>query len=318
MTSKRAEKTFFASFGACLFAFVLSTSQSAEAQTPARILPPDLLGEDSSSSASPQAEEVEPLESDTEPVPIIKRDRSRVDRRARPRSRFIEHPNAEKGLIKIDKDNVYHYKVDSSDQKSAGNFKVAVYEPVNLENPQEPNRLNYETVYDDGATPLFLYEHEWQIWQKFGKFGLTAGGGFMFAEGRGQFADPSQTDRPKEQFMLFVFPIHVGAVYRFQFSDTQRFVPYGGGAVGGMAFAERRDDDLNPDLGARFGFSPNAAAYGGLAIQLGSGSRSFLDLDREYGINRIWLTGEYRTYIHINGDYDFGGDAFNGGLTAEF
>ncbi|MEK6554064.1 MAG: hypothetical protein AABZ31_02395, partial [Bdellovibrionota bacterium] len=261
---------------------------------------------------------LEPIESDKEPVPIIKKNTQAIDRRARPESRYIEHPNAKKGLIKIDKEKVYHYRVKPSDQKGAGSFKVAVYEPTNLENPEDPSLLNYDSIYDDNASPLLLYEHEWQIWQKFGKFGLTATGGFFFAEGHGQFANPAATDRPKEQFMLFVFPVHVGGILRLQFTDGQRFVPYGGGGIGGMAFAERRDDDLNPSIGARLGFSPNATAYGGIALQLGSGSQSFLDLDREYGINKMWLTAEYRTYIHIGGDYDFSGDAINGGFTAEF
>ncbi len=338
-------------------AVLLATSIFAEAQQPARIQPPDMLIEASDTTkveaeappsnqneqtpttqrprrkiqpstrsllqppATPAASaidsSIEPLESDAEPVPIIKKNKKRIDRQARPESRYVEHPNADKGLIKIDKEKVYYYKVPTSEQKNAGNFKIAIYSPSNLENPEDPSLLSYDSIYDEGESPLLLYEHEWQIWQKFGKFGLTAGGGFFFAEGKGQFANGS-SERPKESFMLFVFPIHVGAIYRMQFTDGQRFVPYGGGGVGGMAFAERRDDDLNPSLGARFGFSPNALAYGGVAVQLGSGSRSFLDLDREYGINKFWLTAEYRTYIHFGGDYDFSGDAFNGGFTAEF
>jgi hypothetical protein len=338
-------------------AVMLATSFFAEAQQPARIQPPDILSEATDTTEveaeappsnqneqtvptqsprrktqpstrsrlqppappSPSVSEstIDPIESDAEPVPIIKKNKSRIDRQARPESRYIEHPNADKGLIKIDKDKVYYYKVQSSEQKNAGNFKIAIYSPSNLENPNADIPLSYDSIYDDGESPLLLYEHEWQIWQKFGKFGLTAGGGFFFAEGKGQFAN-GNPERPKESFMLFVFPVHVGAIYRLQFTDGQRFVPYGGGGVGGMAFAERRDDDLNPTLGARLGFSPNALAYGGVAVQLGSGSRSFLDLDREYGINKFWLTAEYRTYIHFGGDYDFSGDAFNGGFTAEF
>lgn len=258
------------------------------------------------------------VEADAEPVPIIKKNKVRVDRQARPESRFIEHPNAEKGLIKIDKNKVYHYKVPTSEQKGAGSFKIAVYEPTNLENPDDPSRINYDSVYDDTNTPLLLYEHEWQKGRRFGKFGITASGGFFFAKGTGQFADPSIPDEAREEFMMFVIPLHVGVIYRLAYTDTQLFAPYAGGGVGGMAFAERRDDDQNPRLGAALGFSPNAVAYAGLAVQLGKGARSFLDLDREYGINKLWLTAEYRTYIHFGGDYDFSGDAINGGFTAEF
>jgi hypothetical protein len=257
----------------------------------------------------------EAVEQSREPVPLIKR-RKNMDE-ALKEKRFIEHPNAEKGLIRIDKNRVYYYKVKESEQKGAANVKFAMYEPTELSNPNNSS-ISYENIYDEDAFPMILYEHEWQIWQKFGKFGLTAGGGLFFAQGRGQFEDSSVGERAREKFTLIAFPLSVGVVYRMQYWDSQPLVPYGGAALDYIAFAERRDDDQNPAFGAALGGAPASHFYAGVAVQLGTGARSFLDLDREYGINRIWLTGEFRQYVGLDAVYDFTGDAFNAGMTAEF
>lgn len=282
-----------------------------------KMRPPDLLGPDTqpAKNVSEAAGDVEAVETDKEPVPIIRK--KKVDTNMQSESRYIEHPNAEKGLIKIDKDKVYYYKVKESEQSKAGNFKIAIYDPVNLAGR---DGVTYDQIYDETSSPMLIYEHEWQIYKKLGRLGLTAGGGFFYSAGNGQF-DPTSANaglRPREKFTFFVFPVSVGVIYRAEFYDTQPIAPYAGAGIGGMLFAETRDDDQNPALGARYGASPVATGYVGAAIQLGRGARSFLDLDREYGINKVWITGEYRRYVYISGDFDFSGDAINGGLTAEF
>lgn len=255
------------------------------------------------------------VERDREPIPVIKRHGNIDD--ALKEKRYIEHPNAKKGLIKIDKNKVYHYKVPESPQNNAGNVKFAMYEPTKLSNPQNSN-IDYGNIYDEDAFPMIIYEHEWQIFKKFGKFGVTLGGGIFFTQGHGQFEDPGMNERARERFTLVAFPFSAGAIYRMQYWDAQPLFPYFGGGLNYIAFAERRDDDQNPAWGAKIGAAPAAHFYAGVAIQLGLGARSFLDLDREYGINRIWITGEYRQYVGLHGDYDFSGDAINGGITAEF
>lgn len=276
------------------------------------IRPPDLLGDES----TPATKVEEALDTDKEPVPIIRKKKVSSGSVGNSESRYIEHPNAEKGLIKIDKNKVYYYRVKESDQRGAGSFKIGFYEPTNLTSAANSD-LNYGSIYDDSTSPLFLYEQEWQFFRSAGRLGITAGGGFFLASGNGQFEN-GQPERPREKFTLFVFPVNAGLIYRAQFYDTQPLAPYAGAGVGGMLFAERRDDDQNPDLGARYGASPVGHFYAGLAIQLGRGARSFLDLDREYGINKVWITGEYRQYVFLSGQFDFSGDAINGGLSAEF
>lgn len=301
-------------------AAILIFASTAIAQSDIR--PPDLLGDESTPATSvSEAQDTPPvtedaLESDKEPVPIIRKKKISSGSVGSSESRYIEHPNAEKGLIKIDKNKMYYYRVKESDQRGAGNVKIGFYEPTNLTSSSDSN-LTYDAIYDSSATPLLLYEHEWQFFKGAGRLGITAGSGFFIASGNGQFEN-GQAERPREKFTLFVFPVNAGLIYRAQFYDTQPIAPYAGAGIGGMLFAERRDDDQNPDLGARYGAAPAGHFYAGLAIQLGRGARSFLDLDREYGINKVWITGEYRQYVFITGDFDFSGDAINGGLSAEF
>src|SRR5690606_1963146 len=129
--------------------------------------------------------------------------------------------------------------------------------------------------------------------------------GMYFAQGQGQFQDGSLA---REKFTLLVFPLSAGVVYRLQFWDDQFLVPYACGGADLFLFAERRDDDLNPDLGAKYGAAPAAHGCGGLGVRLGRGPRAFIDLDREYGINSMWVTGEYRRYVALSDRFDFSSD----------
>jgi len=251
-------------------------------------------------------------------VPQIQRKKTRIDPRYRQESRFIEHPNAAKGLIRIDKDRIYHYKVKQSEQKNAGSLRFGTYEPTELSNPNDTS-IGFNTIYDETDFPLILYDHEWQFFQRFGKLAWKAGGGLYFAQGTGVFetANPGSED-PKEKFSLLVFPLNVGVIYRAHYFEGQWIIPYAEGGVDAFCFAEVRDDDNNPDIGAALGLSPMAHFSVGGSIPLGRKMTSFLDLDREYGINAMYLTLEYRNYIALSDKYDFSGDAVNGGFTVEF
>ena len=45
---------------------------------------------------------------------------------------------------------------------------------------------------------------------------------------------------------------------------------------------------------------------------------SVLELDREYGINSIFLTGEFRQIVNLGSDFDFEATAINGGILMDF
>jgi hypothetical protein len=248
------------------------------------------------------------------PQVIRNEEKTRGETTSNTSTRFIEHPGAAKGLIKIDKDRVYYYKVKPSEQKYATSVRLGVYEPVNLANPDNTD-ITFNTIYDETSYPMVLYDYERQFAQRFGKLGWKIGAGFYFAQGRGQFEVPnSGGEEPKEKYSLFVFPISVGAIYRFQYFKNQWLIPYveGGGDV--FTFLEIRDDNEKPGYGG----VPMAHFSIGGSIAMGKDARSFLDLDREYGINAVFFTAEYRNYSSLSDKFDFSGDVFSAGFTAEY
>ncbi len=304
------------------------------AHKPALVRPPDILTEEAAHPAvqsgnAKKKSETENLPQTSkareqlktkseEPLPQIRLKDSEADANFHPESRYIEHPNAAKGLIKIDKDRVYHYKVKTSDQTNAGTFHIAWYKPLDLVNPDNSD-LNFDDMYDSADFPLLLYDHEFQFFKGFGRLAWKVGGGFYYAQGNGKFKESNpDPNGPSEQFTLFVFPLNVGATYRFQYFSYQWIVPYVEGAFDAFCFAETRDDNLNPSLGASFGLAPAAHASGGVSVLLGKGASAFLDLDREYGINAVYLTAEFRQYFALSDKYDFSGTAISGGVTAEY
>lgn len=306
--SKTFSKTNFMIFGV-LFLFVATIfTQAAQAQKvgaptqPALVRPPDILSD----------------ETQPEDVPQIKKKTGIFDDTFKPENRLIEHPNAAKGLIKIDKNRIYQYKVKTSEQTAVGTFHLGLYEPLDLVNPEDSS-LTFDELYDETNFPIILYDHEFQFWSKLGRLSWKVGGGFYFAQGNGRFVNLNpDPDGPSEAFSLFIFPMNVGLTYRFQYYDYQWLVPYveGGGDI--FAFAETRDDDYNPSLGAAFGAAPAAHGSVGLSVLLGRNASSFLDLDREYGINTIYLTAEFRRYVALSSKFDFTGNAITGGISAEY
>lgn len=259
--------------------------------------------------------EAESVDPNSETVPLIRKKREVAPSMYRQEQRFIEHPNASKGLIRIEKDKTYIYRVPESEKKAAASVRVGMYSPENLVNPDNSS-LSFDTIYTESSYPMFLYDYERPIFKTaIGHLNWKVGMGFYFAQGQGQFATGATAE---EKFTLLVFPLSAGLIYRMQYWDTQAVVPYGCGGVDGFAFAERRDDSLNPSLGARLGIAPAAHFCGGVGVRLGRGARAFVDLDREYGINSLWVTAEYRSYVAITDTFDFSSEFIGGGIFAEY
>ena len=231
----------------------------------------------------------------------------------------VPHPFAEKGLMRVTKDRTYIYKVDETDQKRAASLRVGVFNPSNLENPDRAGQVGatFDENYDKSSNPAIMFDYEWQLWRMpIGKIGLRAGSGIFIAQGNGHFVSEVNRDRvPREVFTFWAVPNSLGAVYRLQFFDKQLFVPYAEGGGMGIAFGEFRDDDKPPKWGGAL-----AAYYGaGLAMNLTYfDAMSSIQLDREYGINRVYLTVEYRGIVALTQNYDFSSDLINGGLLMEF
>lgn len=231
----------------------------------------------------------------------------------------IDHPLHEKGLIRIDKNRKYIYKVNESEQKNAVAVRVGFAEFNDLENPEESGQVGstFDENYDNSNSPMVLIDYEWQLFRTpIGKLGVRMGGGVFYAQGNGHFVSTTnQSKTPREVFTFFAVPVNLGATYRMQIWDQQLIVPYGEGGLTAIGFAEIRDDDKGP----KFGGAPAGYFAAGAAFNLTYfDNLSRIMLDREYGINRVYLTGEYRAIIGLSQNYDFTSDFINGGIMMEF
>lgn len=234
-----------------------------------------------------------------------------------PNARQVPHPFAKKGLLRVTKDNVYIYRVNESEQKTATTVRIGPYNPENLENPEAAGSVGstFGENYDQTDIPKLLVDWEWHLWKSpIGKWGATLGAGVYVAQGNGHFVNQTNNDIPKEVFTFVLVPVNVGAVYRLQIWHRQLFVPYaaGGGTIFG--FSEIRDDHKPPKWGGALG----GYYAGGLGINLTYFDKfARAQLDREYGINTVYLTLEYRGIVSTP-KYDLSGDFFNAGLLLEY
>ena|GEM_PF-1221952 len=231
----------------------------------------------------------------------------------------VQHPLAEKGLVEITKDRTYIYNVKQKEGHHSGSLHIGLFNPTNLHNPDSNDRSNFSDNYNNGSNLLLMFDYEWQLFRiGIGKVGFVLGGGMFFAQGHGHFLNPSSLpagqQTPPETFTLMVFPINVGATYRMQFWDRQMIVPYGAGGATLYPFTEIRDDGHGPK------FAGSAGIYfaAGGALNLTYFDKfSALSLGRQYGINRVYLFGEFRETVNV-ARYDFGGPMINFGFTADF
>lgn len=247
-----------------------------------------------------------------EPLPLIRRQRELKELSSKKQATRIRHPLAAKGLTKITKDKIYIYRVKESDQKAASTFHVGLFTPTKLKNPT--TGFVFEDFYDSN-NPALLYDYEWQVSSRLGKAGLKLGTGIAMASGTGRFANNYNGDlQPKEKFTFVVFPNTIGAIIRLQWMKNQIFVPYAEGGGVGFVFGEFRDDGKMPKAGGALG----AYYAAGVAFCLNFlDPVSMLEMDREYSINSVYLTAEYRQYVGF-GNFDFTSEVINGGMTVEF
>lgn len=256
-------------------------------------------------------DEEDTLDESKEPLPRIQIKREKSEQPIDEEPRFIEHPNASKGLIKITRDRTYIYKVEKSPQTRASSVRFGFVEFNDLENPE--SGATFFQNYDQTESPYIVVDYEWQVWQSLiGKWGLTAGVGAYFATGHGRFE--TQTLEPRENFTFITIPFTGGAVYRMHLWEKQPLIPYGSGGIAAFSFSEIRDDDKGPKFG---GALAGYFAVGGAFNMNFLDTWSMLEMDRDYGINSVYLVAEYRRYIGLT-DYDFTSDFLNAGFLLEF
>ncbi|GEM_PF-2153532 len=209
----------------------------------------------------------------------------------------------------------FYYPVEKSEFVGAAGVRFGVLSPPDLRNPD--NGLTFKQIYKSSSVlPAIGFDYEYPFTRAIGRMGLRAEVGIISAQAKGRFKNPARIDEETdERFTFLMLPLQATLLYRFQFWDSQLFVPFVEG--GGMyaPIIELRDDTKAP----RYGGAPAAVAAGGLNILLdGLDPTSILHLDADYGINHVWLTLQYRQIVGVKKDLDISSNLISAGLSFDF
>lgn len=256
------------------------------------------------------------------PAPVIEKKSEVVETEptsSTPGRKKIAHPNAKKGLYLIDQNTGrYYYKTEKVSKKNQStSIRFGTITPPNITANIGGVDYLFTDIYDTNDIPYLLLDYEWQPFRSFGKLGVVLGMGFFTTSGNGRFANPAVKDgaAAKESYTFIGLPISAGGIYRLEFSDRQWFAPF---VVGGMSYyvlAEIRDDGKKPKAVG----TPAAYGGGGIMFNITAWSREIdFIMDREYGINNMWLTAEFRTIQSLNEDLDVSSDVFNFGIAVDY
>lgn len=276
------------------------------------------LGEPSPQSSGP-AKDPGPLSLD---APVNSSESAQQPSAHSPEPHKINHPNASKGLYLIDRTTgKYYYKTETKTKKEKSfSLRVGTYEAPSITATTSVGDISFSDVYDESAPPFLLFDYELPLFKKFKQLSLQMGTGFFLTQGRGvlQVAPtPPATGfvEAKEQYTFIAIPLNLGLIFRFEFANRQWIVPYvaGGGTYFGLI--ETRDDGKDTSVIG----SPAAYGAGGLMLNLTAfDKQTAFIFDREYGINSLWLTAEFRLYQSFSDDLDMSSNVINFGVTVDY
>lgn len=230
-------------------------------------------------------------------------------------SKYIQHPNAAKGLVKISRDGSYLYRTQRSIQDRTFSLKIGEMPAPQIIGYQRESYdpLTYDSMYGTKPVGAFQFEYEWMLAKKWGDTSLQLGVGAFSASAHGRLKkDP--TVKSVEKFNLMGFPLTLGLVYRFNYMRRQIVVPYISGGGQYIGLLELRDDTKKYYVAGSFG----ATAAGGVLISLSRwGDRLASQMDSEYGINDLWLSIEARRIQSVKKDLDFSSNMITAGVTMD-
>ena len=225
----------------------------------------------------------------------------------------MPHPRAEQGLTRIQTDKKHIYEVLPKESKRSTSVKFGIYSPNDLENPDN-TAVSFTDIYEDREAPIVLVDMEWILSNKLGRSLFQVGTGVYTASGKGRFKE-TPTRQARERFTFVTIPITANYVYQARYWPGQWILPYGGGGLGVMSFAELRDDDKGP----KFGGAGIAQGFAGAAVSISSISREVrLQMAQDYGINNVWFAVEYRLFAALSDKFDFSGDVISAGFNVEY
>lgn len=217
---------------------------------------------------------------------------------------YIHHPQAAKGLLRIEQDGTYVYKTsEKTGYSTTGTFRVGSM--TDAPKITGPNGVTFTMMYQGAPVPIFLFDYEMRpfksVPQIIGQFGL----GLLYAQGNGRFSCNGcaiDGQEAKEKYTFLAIPLDAGLTYRFQYADRQWFVPYVSGGGMYIPVAELRDDDASPHGTG----TPGVYGAAGAMFSISSISKeTAFTLRNEYDIANLWLTAEFRYMKTFNDELDF-------------
>jgi hypothetical protein len=226
---------------------------------------------------------------------------------------YIHHPQAAKGLMRIEKDGTYVYRTaESKNFSSTGSFHIGMMDSPRIE--ASANGVTFKQMYTEGPIPVLGFDFEWKALKFMGPIRAQIGLGFIMATGKGRFVQDT-TNIPKEEYTFLAIPLTVGGLYRLQWKDYQALAPFV--AAGGIYYpvVEFRDDGETPNAVG----SPGVYGSGGMLLNVGAlDTDTKFTLNTEYGIKNLWVSVEYRQIQTFTEDLDFSSGLLNLGITVDY
>lgn len=219
------------------------------------------------------------------------------------------HPNAAKGLIRIQKDGSYIYKTPMPEKSKAASFRFGYLTSPSIESAQN---VNFQDIYGADGLVGLMFDYEWQPFRGFGALGFQLGGGIVVARGNGRFAGGAVAS---EIYTLGVVPLSANIVYRFEYVRRQWAVPFV--SAGGIAYglAEVRDDGRAPT----FGVAPAVSGGGGVHFNITRwDSEGAFILAQDYGVADLWLTVDAKVIQGLDPQLDFTNQTISAGFTIDY
>lgn len=231
-------------------------------------------------------------------------------------TKYIKHPNAAKGLVKIRRDGTYLYRTKRSPQDRTFSLKATTLTAPTIVGYQPPDgkeALTYEDIYKNRPLSGAFFEYEWMLNQKVGDIALQAGSGLFTTSGKGRFKN-NPTKESIEKYYFFAVPLTFGILYRMNYWNRQFLVPYG--SIGGqyIGLLEVRDDAKKINPAGSIGATGSAGVLFNISRW---GDRSAYILDNNYGINDLWLSVEYRRLQSVKKEMDFSSNAICVGFSMD-
>lgn len=219
------------------------------------------------------------------------------------------HPNAAKGLLRIEKDGTYVYRTHIPEKSRSSSMRVGYLTTPLIRNNQG---VSFGDIYGADGLLGLVGEYEWQPFRRFGALGFRVGSGLVVARGNGRFADGVAAE---EIYNLIVLPLSAEISYRFEYVRRQWAVPFVTGGAIGYGMVEFRDDGKTPTMA----FSPAVVAGGGIHFNISRWDpQGAFILAQDYAIADLWLTLEGKVIQGLDQGLDMTNQTVSAGFTVDF